>query len=80
MQGSSTEYCHYPTQKPERLLERIIKISTNEGDIVLDPFMGSGTTCVVANRMGRKWIGIDKNKNAIKIAKDRIDKQSLKLL
>jgi len=79
VQGFSTEYCHYPTQKPEKLLERIIKISTNEGDIVLDPFCGSGTTCVVANRMGRKWIGIDKNENAIKIAKDRIDEQPLNI-
>ena len=49
----------YPTQKPEALLERIIQASSNEGDLVLDPFAGSGTTLAVADRLGRKWIGID---------------------
>ena len=49
----------YPTQKPEALLERIIKASSNEGDIVLDPFCGCGTTVIVASKLGRKFIGID---------------------
>lgn len=49
----------YPTQKPEALLERIIKASSNEGDLVLDPFCGCGTTIAVAERLKRKWIGID---------------------
>jgi len=49
----------YPTQKPEALLERIIKASSNEGDIVLDPFCDCGTTIAVAERLNRKWIGID---------------------
>ena len=56
------KYGYHPTQKPECLLERIIKASTNKGKLVLDPFMGSGTTCVVAKRLGRKFIGIEKEK------------------
>jgi site-specific DNA-methyltransferase (adenine-specific) len=49
----------YPTQKPEALLERIIQASSNEGDTVLDPFCGCGTTIAVAQRLNRRWIGID---------------------
>jgi len=49
----------YPTQKPEALLERIIKASSNEGDLVLDPFCGCGTTVIVASKLNRRWIGID---------------------
>jgi site-specific DNA-methyltransferase (adenine-specific) len=56
---SSAESLGYPTQKPEALLERIIKASSNPGDLVLDPFCGCGTAIVVAQRLGRKWIGID---------------------
>ena len=63
----------YPTQKPIILLERIINISTNENDIVLDPFCGSGTTCVAAKIMNRRFIGIDTSKEAIKIANNRIE-------
>lgn len=55
----------YPTQKPEQLLERIIRISSNKGDIVLDAFAGSGTTGAVAEKFGRKWIMIDSSKLAI---------------
>jgi len=55
----------YPTQKPEALLERIIKISSNPGDIVLDFFAGSGTTLAVAEKLGRRWIGVDMGKLAI---------------
>ncbi|HEY1350684.1 MAG TPA: site-specific DNA-methyltransferase [Ktedonobacteraceae bacterium] len=51
----------YPTQKPEALLERIIQASSSEGDVVLDPFCGSGTTLAVAQRLGRRWIGIEDN-------------------
>ena len=51
----------HPTQKPERLLEIIITASSDSGDIVLDPFVGTGTTAVVAQRLGRRWIGIEKN-------------------
>lgn len=62
----------YPTQKPIELLERIIRISTNEGDCVLDPFCGSGTTLVAAKLLGRKYIGIDTNPDAIELCKERI--------
>lgn len=62
----------YPTQKPEGLLERIIKSSTNEGDVVLDPFCGCGTSIAVAEKLGRKWIGIDITHLAIKLIKDRM--------
>ena len=55
----SQEKVGYPTQKPEALLERIIKASSNEDDLVLDPFCGCGTAIVVAHRLGRNWIGID---------------------
>ena len=62
--GWSKERTGYPTQKPLALLERIIRASSNEGDIVLDPFCGCATACVAAERLGRKWIGIDINKKA----------------
>lgn len=63
----------YPTQKPIELLERIIKISTDEGDIVLDPFCGSGTTLVAAKLLGRRYLGIDINPSAIDLCKNRLD-------
>ena len=53
------EYTGYPTQKPLALYERIIKASSNEGDVVLDPFAGCATTCVAAERLGRQWVGAD---------------------
>lgn len=62
----------YPTQKPILLLERIIEIVTDEGDLVLDPFCGSGTTLVAAKLLNRKYIGIDKYKEAIILAKERL--------
>ena len=55
----------YPTQKPEPLLDRVIRLSSNPGDMVLDAFAGSGTTCAVAEKLGRRWIGIDCGKLAI---------------
>ena len=65
----------YPTQKPEALLERIIKSATNEGDTVLDCFVGGGTTIAVADKLGRKWIGIDQSVQAIKVTEFRLNKQ-----
>jgi len=62
----------YPTEKPEKLLERIIEMSSDEGDIVLDPVAGSGTTGIVAKRMGRNYVLFDINPDAIKIMKSRI--------
>ena len=65
----------YPTQKPLSLLERIIKVSSNEGDIVLDPFCGSGTTCIAAEKLRRQWVGIDISKEAYTLLKDRLGKE-----
>lgn len=63
----------HPTQKPEYLLERIIQAATQPGDVVLDPFCGSGTTGVVAARFGRYFIGIDESKEYLTIAKKRLE-------
>ena len=65
----------HPTQKPERLLELIIQASSNKGDIILDPFFGTGTTGVVAQRLQRKWIGIEINEKYIEMSKKRIKKE-----
>ena len=62
----------YPTQKPEALLERVIRASSNEGDVVLDPFCGSGTALAVAQRLGRRWIGMDVAKMAIEVTRERL--------
>lgn len=62
----------YPTQKPIELLDRIVQISTDKGDLVLDPFCGSGTTLVSAKLLERKYVGIDVNKDAIEIANERL--------
>ncbi|MBA7532881.1 hypothetical protein ES705_25111 [subsurface metagenome] len=69
---TSKERLGYPTQKPEALLERIIKASSNEGGVVLDPFCGCGTTVVVAQSLKRKWIGIDITHLAINLMKWRL--------
>jgi site-specific DNA-methyltransferase (adenine-specific) len=66
------EYEKHPTQKPEKLLERIIKVSSNEGDIVLDPFSGTFTTCKVAQRLGRRSIGIEIQEEYFKIGLRRL--------
>ena len=63
----------HPTKKPEYLLERIILASTREGDYILDPFVGSGTTGVVAKRLGRRFIGIDAEQDYLEIAKRRLE-------
>ena len=59
MHNLSAERLGYPTQKPEALLERIVRSSSNRGDLVLDPFCGCGTTIAVAERLSRQWIGLD---------------------
>ena len=64
----------HPTQKPEALLYRIILASSKKGDVILDPFIGSGTTAVVAKKLQRNFIGIDNNKDYVKLAKKRIKK------
>lgn len=68
----SRERLGFPTQKPESLLERIIKASSKKGDIVLDPFCGCGTTITVAQKLKRKWIGIDVTHLAISLMKHRL--------
>ena len=69
---TSHERVGYPTQKPEALLERVIKASSDEGDVVLDPFCGCGTTISVAQRLGRHWTGIDITPLAINLIKYRL--------
>jgi len=71
--SQSKERLGYPTQKPEALLERIIKASSNEGDIILDPFCGCGTTITVAEKLKRKWIGIDITHLAVSLMKHRLE-------
>ena len=64
----------FETPKPERLIERILTIGSNEGDLILDSFLGSGTTCAVAHKMNRKWIGIEMGNHCYTYCKQRIDK------
>ncbi len=64
----------HSTQKPEALLYRIILATTNKGDVILDPFLGTGTTAVVAKKLGRKYFGIEKNKKYFEAADERINK------
>lgn len=71
----SKERIGYPTQKPEALLERIIKMASNEGDTVLDCFVGGGTTIAVADKLNRNWIGIDQSVQAIKVTEFRLNAQ-----
>ena len=70
--SQARERLGYPTQKPEALLERIILASSNEGDVVLDPFCGCGTAVAVAERLGRRWTGIDVTHLAISLMKSRL--------
>jgi DNA modification methylase len=72
LHGSHKESLGYPTQKPESLLERIIRASSNEGDLVLDPFCGCGTAVVVAERLKRRWMGIDITHLAVALMKHRL--------
>lgn len=73
VQMSEKKFGYHPTQKPEALLERIIKACSNVDDTVLDPFSGSGTTCYVAKKLNRNYIGIEKEKEYFNISKRRID-------
>lgn len=72
LQGNSLEKVDYPTQKPEALLERVIKASSNEGDLIADFFCGSGTTTAVAEKLCRKWIATDLGKFAIHTTRKRM--------
>jgi DNA modification methylase len=70
----SLERTGYPTQKPEALLERIVRAGSMPGDLVADFFCGSGTTLAVAKRMGRKWFGCDAGEEAVEIARGRLER------
>ena len=70
-QLDKNQYLH-PTIKPINIIENLIKISSVEGNVILDPFVGSGTTCVASKRLGRKYIGFEINEKYYKIAKDRL--------
>ena len=71
--GNSPERTEHPSQYPEELVERIIKVGTHEGDLVLDPFMGSGTTAVVAKRLNRRYVGYEIEPEYIEIANKRLE-------
>lgn len=75
--SNSKEYIGYPTQKPNSLLERIINASSNENQIILDPFCGCGTTIVKAHELNRRWIGIDINDFAFKVISERCSQLKL---
>ncbi len=63
----------HPTQKPEALLYRVLLACTKPGDVVVDPFFGTGTTGAVAKRLGRHWIGIERETGYVEVARERID-------
>ena len=73
MTGPHREFIDYPTQKPLALLERIVAASSNSGDFVFDPFMGSGTTLVAAKRLGRRYAGCDVSADALAVAAKRLE-------
>lgn len=73
--ASSKERIGYPTQKPLKLLERIITCASNENDVVLDPFVGGGTSIAVADKLNRNWIGIDQSVQAVKVTELRLQNQ-----
>ena len=70
--SQAKERIGYPTQKPLALLERIISASSNPGDVVLDPFCGCATACVAAEKLGRKWVGIDISEKAVELVNMRL--------
>ena len=76
--SQSKERTKYPTQKPLKLLDRIIKASSNEGDLVLDPFCGCATTCIASEKLGRQWVGIDISVKAYDLVRERLKKRSSK--
>ena len=76
LKGNSKEKCGHPSQKPINLIDKLIACSTDVGDLVLDPFLGSGTTAASARRLGRQWLGIEKDASYIQIAQKRIEAES----
>lgn len=72
LKGSSKEKCGHPSQKPLELVEKLVACSTDKGDVVLDPFLGSGTTAVAAESLGRAWIGIDMSAEFVALTERRV--------
>ncbi|WP_419802037.1 site-specific DNA-methyltransferase [Mucilaginibacter sp.] len=75
VQSQTIERIGYPTQKPEALLKRIIELGSNENDLILDPFVGGGTTVAVADKFNRRWVGIDQSVQAVKVTEFRLNVQ-----
>jgi len=73
LKGTSKEKCGHPSQKPAALIEKLIRCSTDVGDTVLDPFLGSGTTAAVAQALGRQWLGIEANPHYVEMANQRME-------
>jgi len=73
LKGSSKEKCGHPSQKPLDLVAKLVACATDLEDLVLDPFLGSGTTAVVAQNLGRKWLGIESNPMFVELARQRIE-------
>ncbi|GHU22790.1 hypothetical protein FACS1894172_05070 [Spirochaetia bacterium] len=76
LKGNSREWIGYPTQKPIALLERIIKMASSVDDIILDPFVGGGTTIAAAEKLNRNWLGIDQSVQAVKVTELRLQAAS----
>ena len=76
LKGNSKEKCGHPSQKPLGLIEKLIACATDEGDLVLDPFLGSGTTAAAAKKLQRQWLGIEKDERYIQIAQKRLATES----
>ena len=72
LKGSSKEKCGHPSQKPLELITQLILCCTDPGDLVLDPFLGSGTTAVAAEMHGRNWIGVETNEDYCSICERRL--------
>lgn len=73
LKGSSKEKCGHPSQKPLEIISKLVACASDPGDLVLDPFLGSGTTAVVAQNLGRRWIGIESNPMFVELARQRIE-------
>jgi DNA modification methylase len=73
LKGSSNEKCGHPSQKPIDLITKLVACASDPGDLVLDLFLGSGTTAVVAQSLGRQWLGIEINPDYVKLARQRLD-------
>jgi site-specific DNA-methyltransferase (adenine-specific) len=72
LKGTSSEKCGHPSQKPIQLIEKLILCCTETGDMVIDPFLGSGTTALAAQQNGRQWLGIEKDSKYLQIARARL--------